>query len=332
MVRENKNEPAAKLINLAVFNQQGRDFCDHTNTFASSYVDYPPPPIGDGGYIRPGGFCIYEVNIALMYVQKYRNAGAPFIKWCELHQPDELMVSCQGFLRCLSPADVKKYELSYRVLDLAIDNDLGGGAGNLLKYFQNHPYTAVIPYSVLKLHRDPNRNNQAIKSIGIDAQAQDWPLGSRFNLWWDVERVSFIEVLVGSSAVNSMAEEYAQKAAHTLEKSNDRHQGWDDIEVIGSVTNELESPDVSFWEWLFAAMYDAPEAEVDENGHSLVKVICDDGATSYFRLQLQHVDASDYTVEGWVVTNLRPLAAFGSDEEDEAAEYEQELLEDYQEA
>lgn len=178
---QTQNETLSKLINLAVFNQLGRDFCDHTNTFASSDVDYPPPPIGDGGYIRPGGFCVYEVNIALMYVQKYRNAGAPFIKWCELHQPDELMVSCQGFLRCLSSADVKKYELSYRVLDLAIDND-PGVAGNLLKYFQNHPYTAVIPYSVLKLHRDPNRNNQAIKSIGIDAQAQDWPLEEGYYL------------------------------------------------------------------------------------------------------------------------------------------------------
>lgn len=200
-------------------------------------------------------------------------------------------------------------------------------------------FLAVVGYWAFS-EDDVEDVSQDFIEAALDGDADDMSeltpvyvdLGSRFNLWWDVENVSFVEVLVGSSALNSMAEEYAQKAAHTLEKSNDRHQGWDDIEVIGSVTNELESPDVSFWEWLFAAMYDAPEAEVDENGHSLVKVTFADGATSYFRLRLQHVDASDYTVEGWVVTNLRPLAAFGSDEEDEAAEYEQELLEDYQEA
>lgn len=200
-------------------------------------------------------------------------------------------------------------------------------------------FLAVVGYWIFS-EDDIEDVSQDFIEAALDGDADDMSeltpvyvdLGSRFNLWWDVENVSFVEVLVGSSALNSMAEEYAQKAAHTLEKSNDRHQGWDDIEVIGSVTNELESPDVSFWEWLFAAMYDAPEAEVDENGLSLVKVTFADGSTSYFRLRLQHVDASDYTVEGWVVTNLRPLAAFGSDEEDEVAEYEQELLEDYQEA
>ena len=200
-------------------------------------------------------------------------------------------------------------------------------------------FLAVVGYWVFS-EDDIEDVSQDFIEAALDGDADDMSeltpvyvdLGSRFNLWWDVENVSFIEVLVGSSALNSMAEEYAQKAAHSLEKSNDRHQGWDDIEVIGSVTNELQTPDLSFWEWLFAAMYDAPEAEVDENGHSLVKVTFDDGSTSYFRLRLQHVDASDYTVEGWVVTNLRQLEAFDPDEAEDAAQFEQELLEDYQEA
>ena len=119
--------------------------------------------------------------------------------------------------------------------------------------------------------------------------------------------------------LNASLELSQQKLAHRLARSAKRHEGWDEVELIGVGIKELHSAEQSIWAWLSSWFEDRPwswlvgflEEEPDEPqyhedkvGLAIAKITYEDGSLDYVVLALTHVDSSAYTVEGGSVTQI----------------------------
>lgn len=143
--------------------------------------------------------------------------------------------------------------------------------------------------------------------------------------------------------LNSSLELAQQKIANRLARRAKRHEGWDEVEVLGVGGKELPSAEQSIWSWFSSWFEDRPwswiigflEEEPDEPqyhedkvGLAIAKIIYDDGSLDYVVLALTHVDNSEYTIEGWSVTQiLRTISVDAGYDEDDIKSLEEKLQE-----
>ena len=143
--------------------------------------------------------------------------------------------------------------------------------------------------------------------------------------------------------LNASMELAQQKLAHRLARRAKRHEGWDEVEVLGVGIKELPSAEQSIWAWLSSWFEDRPwswiigflEEEPDEPqyredkvGLAIAKITYDDGSLDYEVLALTHVDNSEYTIEGWSVTQiLRTISVDAGYDEDDIKSLEEKLQE-----
>lgn len=156
----------------------------------------------------------------------------------------------------------------------------------------------------------------------------DW--GGRFNMWWDGDgNVDFASIFVGASFLNMELTQNSEYVVSQFERTAERHDGWDDVEIIAYGTKEVPQPDMSFIEWI--SSFFLPEIQlIDEKGVAMAKVTYDDGTVEFYEQTLSHVDGSDYTVEGWVINGWARRASFDGDDDDEISAFEEKTIERYE--
>ena len=119
--------------------------------------------------------------------------------------------------------------------------------------------------------------------------------------------------------LNASLELSQQKLAHRLARRAKRHEGWDEVEILGVGIKELPSAEQSIWAWLSSWFEDRPWSWIigfleegsdepqyheDKVGLAIAKITYDDASLDYVVLALTHVDNSEYTIEGWSVTQI----------------------------
>ena len=142
-----------------------------------------------------------------------------------------------------------------------------------------------------------------------------WP--AIFNVWWDTD-ISFIDLV----SLNSVKEIAVSSETISYENKADRHDGLDDIEIIGSSITEDER---SFSRQVVDFL--ASPFVVDEKAQVVAKVSYDDDYTEFYSLSLIHIDDCDFCAEGWAVDGGRRLI-FSTKDTDKADEIEEVIIDE----
>ena len=112
--------------------------------------------------------------------------------------------------------------------------------------------------------------------------------------------------------LNSALELSQQKLANRLARRAKRHEGWDEVEILGVGIKNLPTYERSLWSWLAGFLDDGsdkPQYLEDQVGLAIAKITYDDGSLGYVVLALTHVASSEYTIEGWTVTRILGMSS-----------------------
>ena len=133
------------------------------------------------------------------------------------------------------------------------------------------------------------------------------------DMWDGLMKETDIDVL------NWALELSQQKLANRLARRAKRHEGWDEVEILGVGIKNLPTYERSLWSWLGSWFEDRPWSWLagflddgsdkpqyleDQVGLAIAKITYDDGSLGYVVLALTHVASSEYTIEGWTVTRI----------------------------